>query len=90
MEMKGESPIHIKSYAFALRTVKLYQYLTEKKKEFTLSKQFLRSGTAVGALVKESKHAESRGLILFINYTLHLKKLMNPHIGWICCMIQDI
>lgn len=49
-----------KSYAFALRIVKLYKYLTVKKKEYVLSKQLLRSGTAIGALIKESEHAQSK------------------------------
>jgi four helix bundle protein len=55
-----ENVIHSKSYAFALRIVKLYKYLSTEKKEFVLSKQLLRSGTAIGALVKESEHAESK------------------------------
>ena len=49
-----------KSFAFALRVVKLYQYLCEQKKEYVLSKQLLRSGTAIGALVREAEHAESK------------------------------
>ena len=49
-----------KSKAFALRIVKLYQYLCETKKEFTLSKQILRSGTSVGANVKEGANAQSK------------------------------
>ncbi len=48
-----------KSFLFALRVVNLYKYLCEKK-EFVLSKQLLRSGTAVGALVREAEHAESK------------------------------
>jgi len=48
-----------KSYAFALRIIKLYKYL-QNKKEFILSKQLLRSGTAVGALIRESKFAQSK------------------------------
>ena len=44
---------------FAVRVVNLYKYLCEKK-EFVLSKQLLRSGTAVGALVREAEHAESK------------------------------
>lgn len=55
-----ENVIHTKSYAFALRVVKLYKYLCSEKKEYVLSKQLLRSGTAVGALVKESEHAQSK------------------------------
>jgi len=48
-----------KSYTFALRIVKAYKYLTTEKKEYILSKQLLRSGTAVGALVREAEYSES-------------------------------
>jgi four helix bundle protein len=49
-----------KSFAFALRTVRLAKFLRDAKREFVLSKQVLRSGTAIGALVRESEHAQSR------------------------------
>jgi len=49
-----------KSFRFALRIVKLYQFLCEQRKEYVISKQLLRSGTAVGALVREAEQAESR------------------------------
>jgi len=49
-----------KSYAFALRMVKAYKYLTKEQHEFILSKQLLRSGTAIGALIKEAEHAQSK------------------------------
>ena len=49
-----------KSFAFAIRIVKLYQYLVKEKKEFVMSKQLLRSGTSIGAMVRESEHAESK------------------------------
>lgn len=62
----NENIIKIKSFNFALRVVKLYQYLSLEKKEFILSKQLLRSGTAIGALVRESEHAESKA-VLYIN-----------------------
>ncbi len=55
-----ENIIKVKSFQFALRILKLYKYLIERKKEFILSKQILRSGTAIGALIRESEHAESR------------------------------
>jgi four helix bundle protein len=55
-----ENIIKIKSFDFALRIVKLFKYLAETKKEFVLSKQLLRSGTSVGAMVRESEHAESK------------------------------
>ena len=49
-----------KSFLFAVRIVKLYQHLSEKKKEFVLSKQILRSGTAIGANVEEAEGAISK------------------------------
>ena len=49
-----------KSYAFALRIIKLYKYLIYEKKEYVLSKQLLRSGTSIGALIKEGEHAQSK------------------------------
>ncbi len=49
-----------KSFAFAVRIVNLYKHLCEKKKEFVLSKQLLRSGTAIGALAREAEQAESK------------------------------
>ncbi|NES18357.1 MAG: four helix bundle protein [Symploca sp. SIO3E6] len=49
-----------KSFNFAVRVVNLSKYLIEQKREFVLSKQILRAGTAIGALVRESEHAESK------------------------------
>jgi len=57
--MSGGSIIVRKSFLFAVRIVRLYKYLIENKKEYVLSKQLLRSGTAVGALVREAQNAES-------------------------------
>ncbi len=52
--------IKTKSYAFAIRIVRLYKYLCSEKKEYILSKQLLRCGTSVGAHIREAEHAESR------------------------------
>ena len=49
-----------KSFAFAIRIVNLHRILATEKKEFVLSKQLLRSGTAIGALVREAEQAESK------------------------------
>ncbi len=56
----GNNIIREKSFKFAVRIVKLYRYLVEEKKEYVLAKQLLRSGTSVGAMVRESEHAESK------------------------------
>ncbi|KXK48616.1 MAG: 30S ribosomal protein S23 [Chlorobi bacterium OLB5] len=58
--MKTRSIVEEKSYAFALRIIKLYRHLVIEKKEFVLSKQILRCGTSIGANVKEAVQAESR------------------------------
>src|SRR5256885_1568909 len=58
--MMSENIIRNKSYAFALRIINLYTHLKEVKKEFVLSKQLLRSGKAIGALVREADNAESK------------------------------
>ncbi len=55
-----ENIVKEKSLDFAVRIVKLAQYLSAEKKEFILSKQIMRSGTSVGAMVRESEHAESK------------------------------
>ena len=49
-----------KSKAFALRIIKLYKYLCDVKKEYIMSKQIMRSGTSVGANVKEGVHAQTK------------------------------
>ena len=50
----------VKAKAFARRIVNLYVYLTDKKHEFVMSKQVLRSGTSIGANLTEAKYAQSR------------------------------
>ena len=51
--------IRDKSMAFAIRVVNLCRFLREEKREYEISKQLVRSGTAVGALRREAEHAES-------------------------------
>lgn len=58
--MKTENLIKEKSFDFAVRCVKLRKYLTDKKKEYILSKQLLRSGTSIGANVKEALRGQSK------------------------------
>lgn len=56
----SQSVIKEKSFAFAVRIVNLFKFLKEEKKETVLSKQILRSGTSIGANVREAVHAESK------------------------------
>ncbi len=76
-----ESIIKQKSYLFAIRIVNLYKFLKEEKKEFVLSKQLLRSGTAIGALVSESKFAQSTAD--FINKASIALKEANETLYWL-------
>ena len=57
---QDDSPIRIKSKAFAVRIIKLTQHLQGELKEFVLSNQIKKSGTSIGANVRESKNAQSR------------------------------
>jgi four helix bundle protein len=57
--MKKENVIKEKSYLFALRMIKAYKFLSTEQREFVLSKQMLRSGTAIGALIREAEFAQS-------------------------------
>lgn len=77
-------PLQDKSYAFAIRVVKMYRFLTETKKEYVLSKQILRSGTAIGALVSESEFAESRADFIH-KFHIALKEA-NETRYWICLL----
>ena len=60
-DQKKDAGIHELSYDFGCRITRLFQYLTEDSeyKEYVISKQIYRSGTSIGANVRESKHAQS-------------------------------
>jgi four helix bundle protein len=85
--MKIDNPVRDKSFSFALRIVKLYRYLQEEKKEYVLSKQVLRSGTAIGALIRESQYAESKAD--FIHKLAIALKEANETEYWIELLFQS-
>ena len=58
--MKENNQVLIESKTFALRIIKLYQFLKNEKHVYVLSKQVLRSGTSIGANIRESVNAQSR------------------------------
>ena len=62
-----------KSFLFALDVIKIYKFLSLEKKEFVLSKQMLRSGTSVGANVREAEHAQSKADFMH-NLSIALKE----------------
>lgn len=55
-----ENVVQVKSYEFAKRIVRMYQHLSEEKREFVLSKQVLRSGTSIGANIEEAIGGSSK------------------------------
>ena len=79
--MPGDSMIEERSYAFALRVVNAYKYLTTVKGEHVMSKQLLRSGTSVGAMMHEAKFAQSRAD--FVNKTSIALKEANETQYWL-------
>jgi four helix bundle protein len=83
----GTGPVYEKSFAFALRVVKLAKYLNEDKREYILAKQVLRSGTAIGALVREAEHAESKAD--FIHKMAIALKEANETLYWLELLKQS-
>ena len=58
--MSRESILKQKSFDFAIRIVNLYKFLKTKQREYIISQQLFRSGTAIGAIIREAEHAKSR------------------------------
>ena len=83
----GKNVIKEKSFSFALRVVKLYCFLSEEQREFVLSKQLLRSGTSIGAMVREAEQAESRAD--FIHKMAIALKEANESAYWIDLLNQS-
>ena len=75
------SNIRNKTFLFAIRVVKLFQYLQTERREFVLSKQLLRSGTSIGAMVREAEHSESKAD--FIHKLSIAQKEINETIYWL-------
>ena len=76
-----------KSFALALRIIKLYKFLIENKKEYVLSKQILRSGTSVGAMIREAQNAESK--MDFVHKLAIAQKECDESIYWMELLVQS-
>lgn len=77
----SESIIKIKSFELAISGVNFYKYLVSEKKEFVMSKQFLRSITSVGANVREAVNAQSK--LDFIHKLAIAQKECNESLYWL-------
>lgn len=79
--MTKENLIKSKSFEYSLHAIKTYKSLVNREKEYTLSKQLLKSATSVGAMVRESEYAQSRAD--FINKLCIGQKECNESLYWI-------
>lgn len=79
--MKTNNPLKDKSYSFAVEIVKLVELLNKEKSEYVLSKQLLRSGTSIGALIREGEFAQSQ--LDFINKLSISLKEANETLYWL-------
>lgn len=78
--MSKDSVIEKRTYVFALRIIKAYKYLCDKG-EYVISKQLLRCGTSIGAMMREAKFAQSRAD--FVNKASIALKEANEALYWI-------
>ncbi len=83
----GENIVADKSKAFAIRIIKFYKYLCTEHKEFIISKQILRSGTSIGANIRESRNAQSKAD--FINKMSIALKEADETAYWLEILIES-
>jgi TIGR02436 family protein len=76
-----ENILKMKSFKFAVRIVNLFKYMRDEKKEFVMSKQVLRSGTSVAAMIREGEHSESKHD--FIHKMAIAQKEINETLFWL-------
>ncbi|MEZ5009585.1 MAG: four helix bundle protein [Chitinophagales bacterium] len=81
-----ENILKSKSLNFAIRVVNLYKFLTNEHKEYVLSKQVLRSGTSVGAMIREAEFAQSKRD--FISKLSIAQKEINETIYWLELLVK--
>ena len=79
-----DNALKTKSFGFAIRIVRLFQFLQTVKKEYVLAKQLLRCGTSVGSMTREAEHAESKAD--FIHKMAIAQKEINEALYWIALL----
>ena len=77
----GDNIVKDKSFRLAIKIINLYKFLISEKKEYVLSKQLLRCGTSVGAMIREAEHSESSAD--FIHKMAIAQKEINETIYWL-------
>ena len=84
--MKSDNVVQQKSFQFAVRIINMYKYLNETKKEYTLSKQLLRSGTSIGANIEEGIGGQSEKDFIS-KFSIAYKETRETHY-WIRLLIE--
>jgi len=77
----NDSILKQKSFSFAVKVIYLYKCLCDDRREYVLSKQVLRSGTSIGAMIRESEHSESKAD--FIHKMAIAQKEVNETFYWL-------
>jgi four helix bundle protein len=85
--MEGKSVLKSKSFAFGLKIIEVCRQLKDSKKEYVLYRQLLRSGTAIGALLREAEYAQSKAD--FINKLSIALKEANETEYWLDLLIES-
>ena len=83
---KGQNMIVDLSFDFALRIIQFAERLEEKRR-YVIARQILKSGTSVGANIREAQNAESRADFIH-KRKLPRRKQMKPSIG--CCFAKNL
>ena len=86
MKNAEKGPLNKRTYLFAIEIVNLCKYLNSGHKEYILSKQILRSGTAIGAIIREAEFASSRQEFIY-KLTLSLKEA-NESVYWLMLLFD--
>ncbi len=85
--MEGKSVLKSKSFDFGLRIIEICRQLKYSKREYILSRQLLRSGTAIGALIREAEYAQSKAD--FINKLSIALKEANETEYWVDLLVES-
>ena len=83
----NENIVHDKSKAFAIRIIRFVRYLQTDKKDYVLSNQILRSGTSIGANVRESRNAQSTAD--FVNKLSIALKEADETLYWLELLVES-
>jgi len=76
-----QNPLKDKSFQFALKIIKLYTFISEQKREYVMNKQLLRSGTSIGANIREAQNVQSK--VDFIHKLSISQKECNETLYWL-------